>query len=94
MDQKRAVRRDRQQQKDSAQTVETLLADLDKATLSDFGDDHSAALVQWLSSRQSRLVTDDHWKLTDDHESAAGEKSGRPRVKLTNVNELLRICHG
>lgn len=80
--------------KDSAHTVDTLLADLDKATLAEFGDDHSSELVQWLSSRQSRLVTDDHWKLIDDHERAAGEKSGRPRVKLTNIDELLRICHG
>ncbi len=40
-------------------TVQTLLADPDKATLSDFDDDHSAALVQWLSSRQPRLATDD-----------------------------------
>jgi ferredoxin/flavodoxin---NADP+ reductase len=80
--------------KDSAHTVETLLADLDKATLSDFGGDHSAELVQWLSSRQPRLVTDDHWKLIDDHERAAGEKLGRPRMKLTSLAELLRITHG
>jgi ferredoxin--NADP+ reductase len=40
------------------------------------------------------LVTDDHWKLIDDHERSAGESLGRPRVKLTSVADLLRIGHG
>jgi ferredoxin--NADP+ reductase len=80
--------------KDSAHTVETLLADLGKATLSDFADDHSSALMEWLSSRQPRLVTDAHWKLIDEHERAAGDRVGRPRMKLTSVAELLRISHG
>ena len=44
--------------------------------------------------RQPKLVTDDHWKLIDDHERTAGESGGRPRVKLTSVAELLRIAHG
>ena len=45
-------------------------------------------------SRQPKLVTDDHWKLIDAHERGSGEPHGRPRVKLTNVAELLRIGHG
>ncbi|MDT5076447.1 MAG: ferredoxin/flavodoxin---NADP+ reductase [Mycobacterium sp.] len=80
--------------KDSAATVDTLLTDLEGRTLTEFADDHSEALVEWLLSRQPKLVTDDHWKLIDDHERAAGEQLGRPRVKLTSVAELLRISHG
>jgi ferredoxin--NADP+ reductase len=80
--------------KDSAATVDTLLTDLAGRTLTEFADDHSEALVEWLLSRQPKLVTDDHWKLIDDHERAAGEQLGRPRVKLTSVAELLRISHG
>ena len=44
--------------------------------------------------RQPKLVTDDHWKLIDEHERTSGEPHGRPRVKLTSVAELLRIGHG
>jgi ferredoxin/flavodoxin---NADP+ reductase len=80
--------------KDSAATVDTLLADLEGRTLTEFADDHSQALAEWMVSRQPKLVTDDHWKLIDDHERATGEQFGRPRVKLTSVAELLRISHG
>jgi ferredoxin/flavodoxin---NADP+ reductase len=80
--------------KDSAATVDTLLADLENRALADYPDDRSEALVEWLLERQPKLVTDDHWKLIDAHERSSGEPHGRPRVKLTSVAELLRIGHG
>jgi len=80
--------------KDSQETVNTLTADLAAGSVADFGEEHSEELVEWLVSRQPKLVTDDHWKLIDDHERSAGEVLGRPRVKLTSVAELLRISHG
>jgi ferredoxin/flavodoxin---NADP+ reductase len=80
--------------KDSQETVNTLVADLAARSVADFGTDHSEELVEWLVSRQPKLVTDDHWKLIDDHERSAGATLGRPRVKLTSVAELLRISHG
>ncbi len=80
--------------KDSQETVNTLLSDLEGRTLADFAADHSESLVEWLLSRQPKLVTDDHWKLIDEHERSTGEPLGRPRVKLTSVAELLRISHG
>jgi ferredoxin/flavodoxin---NADP+ reductase len=79
---------------DSQETVDTLLSDLSGAELADVGADHSDKLVQWLLERQPKLVTDDHWKLINEYERAAGEPHGRPRVKLTSVAEMLRIGHG
>ena len=79
--------------KDSAATVDTLLADLAAAPAREVGADYSDELVEWLVSRQPALVTDDHWQLIDAHERAAGEPTGRPRVKLTTVAELLRVGH-
>ena len=79
---------------DSQETVDTLLSDLAGAHLEDVDADRSQALVEWLLSRQPKLVTDDHWKLINDYERSAGEPHGRPRVKLTSVAELLRIGHG
>jgi ferredoxin/flavodoxin---NADP+ reductase len=79
---------------DSQETVDTLIEDLSGAELADFGENHSDVLVEWLVERQPQLVTDDHWKLIDEHERSAGGTGGRPRVKLTNVAELLRIAHG
>jgi ferredoxin--NADP+ reductase len=76
--------------KDSAETVDTLVADLGAAAPASGVDD----AVEWLLSRQPKLVTDDHWKLIDAHERTTGEPHGRPRVKLTSVADLLRIGHG
>lgn len=80
--------------KDSQATVETLLADLRAADVADFPAGHADELTEWLLSRQPKLVTDEHWRAIDAHERAAGEPTGRPRVKLTSVSELLRIGHG
>ncbi len=79
---------------DSQETVDTLIADLVGASLSDFGGDHAERLAEWFVERQPEVVTDDHWKLIDEHERTSGEPHGRPRVKLTSVAELLRIGHG
>ncbi len=83
--------------KDSQETVDTLMADLSAARdagLPNFSDDHADALAEWLRSRQPKLVTDAHWDLIDRFERDAGEPHGRPRVKLPNLSELLRIGHG
>lgn len=83
--------------KDSQETVDTLLADLARAKevgLADFPNDHADKLAEWLASRQPKLVTSAHWEIIDRHERAAGEPHGRPRVKLPNLAELLRIGHG
>jgi ferredoxin/flavodoxin---NADP+ reductase len=80
--------------KDSQDTVDTLLSDLSGAHLADVGADYPEKLAEWLLERQPTLITDDHWKLINEHERATGEPLGRPRVKLTSVAELLRIAHG
>jgi ferredoxin--NADP+ reductase len=81
--------------KDSQDTVDTLLNDLAGAAgLPDFPDDHAARLADWLAARQPKLVTAAHWESIDRHERTAGEPHGRPRVKVANVDELLRIGHG
>ncbi|GBG36622.1 FAD-dependent oxidoreductase [Mycobacterium montefiorense] len=81
--------------KDSQDTVDTLINDLTGAAeLSEFPNDHADKLADWLASRQPKLVTSAHWDIIDAHERAAGEPHGRPRVKLPNLTELLRISHG
>jgi len=77
--------------KDSADTVDTLLADLAAAPEREIGS--SDTLVEWLLAHQPALVTDDHWQLIDTYERTTGKAAGRPRVKLTSVAELLRVAH-
>ena len=80
--------------KDSQDTVDTLLANLASATLSEVGPGHADEVAAWLAERQPQLVTDALWQLIDDHERSAGEPLGRPRVKLVDVAEMLRIAEG
>ncbi|MDI3313537.1 MAG: FAD-dependent oxidoreductase [Mycobacterium sp.] len=83
--------------KDSQDTVDTLLGDLAvgrERGLADFPGDHAAKLADWLVSRQPKLVTAAHWHAIDRFEREAGERQGRPRVKLPTLEELLRAGHG
>ncbi|MCI4676716.1 FAD-dependent oxidoreductase [Candidatus Mycolicibacterium alkanivorans] len=79
---------------DSQDTVDTLVADLAGAQLRELGPDHADELVRWLVERQPQLVTGDHWQVIDEYERSAGELHGRPRVKIANVAEMLRIGRG
>jgi ferredoxin/flavodoxin---NADP+ reductase len=85
--------------KDAQETVDAMLADLGLA------DDGPAAVAPHLPStpdadaveallrsRQPRLVTYSGWEAIDRHERALGERTGRPRVKLTRIDELLRVA--
>ncbi len=76
---------------DSQHTVDTLAADLGDASRD---EGYADQLLEWLLSRQPKLVTDEHWQLIDRHERSTGEPHGRPRVKLASLAELLRIGHG
>ena len=52
----------------------------------------AAAVEALLRSRQPQLVTYSGWEAIDRHERALGEAAGRPRVKLTRIDELLRVA--
>jgi len=72
--------------KDATETVVLLLADL--ADVEPRGrtiDD----VEQLLAERGARSVLYEGWTSIDEHERAAGEKHGRPRVKLCTWDELL-----
>ncbi len=50
------------------------------------------ALEHLLRERQPDVVTYEGWSEIDRHERALGEQSGRPRVKLTRIEEMLRVA--
>jgi ferredoxin/flavodoxin---NADP+ reductase len=84
--------------KDAQQTVSAILADLsgapDGATRR-ARRPHSSdpeAIEELLLARQPALVTYAGWSEIDRHERALGASAGRPRVKLTRIEEMLRIA--
>ncbi|MCW3027265.1 MAG: FAD-dependent pyridine nucleotide-disulfide oxidoreductase [Solirubrobacterales bacterium] len=82
--------------KDAQETVDAMLADLLAAA--DGAAKHApeapdpTAVESLLRERQPELVTYAGWTEIDKHERALGEPAGRPRVKLTRIEEMLRVA--
>ena len=75
--------------KDATETVELLLEDVAAGRLVPKQDTTSAAVDALLDERGIRFVEYAGWTAIDVVERTAGEKSGRPRVKLCSWDELL-----
>jgi ferredoxin--NADP+ reductase len=83
--------------RDAQQTVDAILADL-AARSNGTGEPLSpesrdgGAIERLLLARKPDLVPYEGWREIDRHERAHGERQGRPRVKLTRVDEMLEIA--
>ena len=75
--------------KDATETVEALLEDAAAGRLEPKPDASAAAVDALLAERGVRVVEYAGWTAIDEVERAAGEKGGRPRVKLCSWDELL-----
>jgi ferredoxin/flavodoxin---NADP+ reductase len=83
--------------KDAQETVDALLADIaDPAEGHHLKprDPDPASIERLLCERVPSLVTYEGWSEIDRHERSLGEPQGRPRVKLTRIDELLRAAAG
>ncbi len=88
--------------KDAQETVDAIFADLPSAEAQESSGGRSPAHVPdtpdldaieaLLRARQPDLVTYSGWEAIDRHERSLGEPAGRPRVKLTRIDELLRVA--
>jgi ferredoxin--NADP+ reductase len=83
--------------KDAQQTVDAILADASergngaRGTLAPEHPD-AEAIERLLLSRKPDLVPYEGWREIDRHERSHGEREGRPRVKLTRIEEMLRVA--
>ncbi len=78
--------------KDAQETVDAIFEDLAAGLLPEPPDPNPEELLQTLRARQPELVTYAGWSEIDRHERSRGEPAGRPRVKLTRIEELLRVA--
>jgi ferredoxin--NADP+ reductase len=74
---------------DSVETMNTLLADATAGTLLQPANPSATEFEALLCSRQENLVTFGQWKRLDKIECERGAPAGRPRVKMTSVEEML-----
>jgi ferredoxin--NADP+ reductase len=75
--------------KDATETVTHLLEDFDAGKLVHEPDATAEAVEELLAERGVRAIVYAGWSSIDELERAAGEKLGRPRVKLRTWDELL-----
>jgi len=75
--------------KDAAETVTHLIEDVDAGKLVHKPDATAEAVEELLAERGVRAIVYAGWSSIDELERAAGEKLGRPRVKLRTWDELL-----
>ncbi|RDI66518.1 FAD-dependent oxidoreductase [Nocardia pseudobrasiliensis] len=76
---------------DAAQTVDHLLVDFTSGKLPTPTADRTS-LKSLLTQRQPDLVDRDGWKAIDAAERSAGKSGGRPRVKFTTREDLLKAA--
>jgi ferredoxin--NADP+ reductase len=80
--------------KDAQETVDAIFADM--AAQNGAGHRPEApdarAVEELLRERQPQLVSYAGWEAIDRVERARGESAGRPRVKVTSIEEMLRIA--
>ena len=83
--------------KDAQETVDALLADAQAASNGERRllapeQPDAATLENMLRERKPSVVTYTGWEQIDEHERSHGERSGRPRVKLTRIEDMLRVA--
>ena len=80
--------------KDAQDTVNAILEDLAAGALPEPPAPDPEELLATLRARRPELVTYAGWSEIDRHERERGEPTGRPRVKLTRIEEMLRVAAG
>jgi len=78
--------------KDATETVAQLLADVHEGRVLHREEVTPGAVEALLGERDARAIMYAGWTSIDEHERAAGEKFGRPRVKLRTWDELLEAA--
>jgi ferredoxin--NADP+ reductase len=83
--------------KDAQETVDAILADLTSSNGTAAPRNEPAApdadsIETLMRSRQPALVTYAGWEAIDRHERSLGEAQGRPRVKVTSIEQMLQIA--
>jgi ferredoxin--NADP+ reductase len=78
--------------KDAMETVALLLEDLEHGRIAHKEEATAEAVEASLAERDARAVLYAGWTSIDELERAAGEKLGRPRVKLRTWGELLEAA--
>ncbi|MGI9558544.1 MAG: FAD-dependent oxidoreductase [Thermodesulfobacteriota bacterium] len=74
---------------DSAETVDLMIEDAEKGVL--FAPDEKAVSIEaLLDERKPDYISYQKWSVVDEKEKKRGEVEGRPRVKYTTIEEIMK----
>ncbi|HID52795.1 MAG TPA: hypothetical protein EYP41_12265 [Anaerolineae bacterium] len=76
---------------DAVETVVHMLEDLQADKILHPAHPQAEAAELFIAENQPRFVTYDDWLVIDEIEVAKGQEQGRPRVKFTDVEEMLAV---
>ncbi len=76
---------------DAVESVNSLLDDMRAGRITPAPDDDPQSVVNLLNQRNVRYVTNDEWRILNEMEIAKGQEQGRPRVKFTDLDEMIAI---
>lgn len=75
----------------SQATVNSMLADVPNLAALDANEANRASVEALLTARQPDFTTFDDWLVLDQHEIARGQEVNRPRVKFSDVDQMLKV---
>jgi len=76
---------------DAQETVQCMVEDLAAGKILQPDDASREAIDTLVSERQSEVISYEDWKRIDAREIENGEAQNRPRVKFTNVADMLAV---
>jgi ferredoxin--NADP+ reductase len=79
---------------DSAETVNRMLEDVASGTVLDPKASGREDVAETVRAAQPDFISYDDWHKIDALETKAGEETGRPRVKFTDVEDVLAALRG
>ncbi len=75
--------------KDAVDTVARIVEDAEAGVLGAPASPDATECAEWLAACAPDAVTWEGWQAIDEHEKAAGEPHGRPRIKLVRLADLV-----
>ncbi len=78
---------------DSAETVNSILEDINDEKLNTPESTDPESIENLIMSRNDKIITYEKWLKVDDSEKLRGEKLGRPRLKYTDIDEIIDIAN-
>ncbi len=75
---------------DSAETVKSMIDDINNEEILAPEITDPDLISDFIKMRQPNYISYKDWLIIDAYEKKKGEESGRPRVKFTNIEDILK----